>query len=144
MTTNAQSRTEPLSVLLLEDNETDIFVIQEALKRCDFDFTLDVARNGEEALQYIGTGVDPKDHHPDLLLLDLNVPKVPGIEVLREVRSRPGHVPVVVVTSSDSEEDRRAVGAFGVEAYFRKPSDLKTYMNLAQVVMDVLPPHAHH
>lgn len=128
-------------MLLVEDNEADIFVIREVLSKCGFAFNLCIARDGEEALAYFRKAASPGNLPcPDLLLLDLNLPKVPGLEVLRRVRGAFGcrRTPVVVVTSSESETDRRAVGALGVEAYFRKPSDLTAYLGLSSVIMQVL------
>ncbi len=127
-------------MLLVEDNETDIFVIRKALSRCALKFRLDVARSGAEALAYLGEISREGKPCPALLLLDLNLPAVPGIEVLREVRTSPcNRTAVVVVTSSESDSDRVAVKALGADAYFRKPSDLGAYMELAQVVIKVLP-----
>jgi CheY-like chemotaxis protein len=128
-------------VLLVEDNELDIFIIREILSKCGREFDLRVARDGEDALVYLNSAID-HDKTPllDLLLLDLNVPKVPGVDVLWQLRRGLGctRVPVVVVTSSDSPADRRAVESLGVEAYFRKPTDLAAYFDLAGVIMEVL------
>ena len=129
---------EPLDVLLVEDNEIDIFVIRRALSECSFKVRVHVARDGEEALSYL-----KDDQRPSvaLLLLDLNVPALSGLEVLRHLRSSPrfNRTPVVVVTSSDSDFDRDAVQALGAAAYFRKPTNLAAYMDLARVIMQVLP-----
>jgi CheY-like chemotaxis protein len=129
----------PVTVLLVEDNDADIFVIREVLSRCGIEFSLRVARDGEEALSFFKE-IAAGNNCPGLLLLDLNVPKVPGVEVLRRLRGGSGchRTPVVVVTSSDSETDRRAVASLGVDAYFRKPSDLTAYLSLANVIRKVL------
>ena len=77
---------------------------------------------------------------PDLMLLDLNLPKLSGIELLAELRasSRHRHIPVVVVTSSDSQQDRERVRALNPSAYFRKPSNLSDFMELAAVIREAL------
>lgn len=134
---------EPPIVLLVEDNETDIFVIREILSRSGTHFHLRVARDGQEALSFLQETIDnDRPSCPALVILDLNVPKVGGIEVLRRLRSgaRCNRAPVVVVTSSDSQSDRDAVRNLGAETYFRKPTDLVAYMELAQVIAKILPP----
>ena len=130
-----------VSVLLVEDNETDIFVIRKALEKCAFATTLEVFRNGEAAVDHIRTlAADGNRPCPTLLLLDLNVPRVPGIEVLRELRNatRCSDTWVIVVTSSDSRGDRDSVQKLGANAYFRKPSDLHAYLGLSGVIDNVL------
>ncbi|HEY4361378.1 MAG TPA: response regulator [Bryobacteraceae bacterium] len=129
-----------MKILLLEDNEADIFVIREVLSQCGITFQLHVARDGEEALSYLADLVRSGAPLPDLFLLDLNVPKTPGLDVLTQIRYRYGCSPsrIVVVTSSDSPADRRAVSALGAQAYFRKPSNLAEYLNLSRVVIEIL------
>jgi CheY-like chemotaxis protein len=128
-------------VLLVEDNPTDVFVIKEAIERSGLDLNLRVASNGEEALLYLqGLSGSEKTSCPALVLLDLNLPKVGGIEVLRKLRSSSpcNHTPVIVVTSSIAEADRAAVRRLGAEAYFEKPTSLEAYMELAEVVKRIL------
>ena len=129
-------------MLLVEDNETDVFVIREVLKRSGLNYQLRVATDGQDALRYLDEmAADEKSPGPALVLLDLNVPKVAGLEVLRRLRSRPqfSRTRVVVVSSSDAESDRDAARRLGAEAYFRKPQDLAAYMELANVIRDLLP-----
>ena len=129
-------------VLLVEDNETDVFIITEVLERAGFRFRLHVSRDGQAALSYLQDleriGPPPR---PDLVLLDLNIPKINGIEVLERIRSAVPHtpVPVVVITSSESQSDRRAVERLGADAYFRKPNNIEEYMRLASLVARFLP-----
>ena len=116
-------------------------MIKEVLRECAYDFNLRVARDGQDALQYLRElDRDPASKCPALVLLDLNLPKVPGIEVLRELRrtSHCKYVPVIVVTSSTAEADRAAVQHLGTEAYFEKPANLAAYMKLAHVIDGVL------
>jgi CheY-like chemotaxis protein len=129
-------------VLLVEDNPTDVFVIKEALDASGLKLDVRIVSDGQDALRYLqlaGTGKAPC---PALILLDLNIPKVAGIEVLRHLRtnSRCRHTPVIVVTSSTAETDRAAVERFGAEAYFQKPKNLAAYMELAPLVKNVLNP----
>jgi CheY-like chemotaxis protein len=128
-------------VLLVEDNPTDLFVIQEALERSGLNLKLHVATNGDEALRYLQElAASEKASCPDLVLLDLNLPKVDGIAVLRYLRTNSpcSRAPVIVVTSSNAESDRAAVRRLGAEAYFHKPTDLSAYLQLTQVVQRVL------
>ena len=132
---------DPGTVLLVEDNATDIFVITEVLESCGLNLRLRISRDGREALRYLQ---DLEEDHsskcPVLVLMDLNVPKVEGIEVLRQLRhgSRCKRTPVIVVTSSDAERDRAAARGLGAEAYFQKPATLTAYMELAQLIKSVL------
>jgi CheY-like chemotaxis protein len=132
----------PRTVLLLEDNPTDVFVIREVIESCGLNLDLRIARDGREALQYLqDLGPDHSSPCPALVLLDLNVPKVDGIEFLRHLReSRCSHTPVVVVTSSTAGRDRHAAQQLGAEEYFQKPKDLTAYMELAKVIKRVLHP----
>jgi CheY-like chemotaxis protein len=133
---------QPLvTVLLVEDNPTDVFVIKGALESCDFSFQLRIAPDGRDAIQYLqDIERDPLASCPDLVLLDLNLPKVDGFEVLRQLRqvSRCSGTPVIVVTSSTAEADRTAAQRWGAEAYFQKPTSLAAYMGLADVIKRVL------
>jgi DNA-binding response OmpR family regulator len=131
----------PRVALLVEDSPTDVFVIKEALARTGLDLTVRVARDGEEALRYLREiAGNEKTPCPALVLLDLNLPKVAGFEVLKELRakSRCQHTPVIVVTSSKTEQDRFAARRLGADEYFQKPKDLTEYMDLARLVRRVL------
>lgn len=130
-------------MLLVEDNPTDVFVIKEAIERCGLNLSLHVVSNGQEALLYLqDLAVSEKPSCPALVLLDLNLPKIGGIEVLRHIRSSSPcrRTPVIVVTSSTAETDRAAVRRLGAEVYFQKPTSLSAYMELTEVVKRVLSP----
>ena len=139
-----QSAAEDLQnipVLLVEDNETDVFIITEVLARCGLRFHLRVARDGEGALLYLQER-ERDGNLPVLVLLDLNLPKIRGIEVLRRIRSGSSWsgIPVVVITSSENQSDRRAVQSLGADAYFKKPNCLHDYMELGPIIKRLLPP----
>ena len=127
-------------MLLVEDNEADVFIAKEVLKDSGFHFDLQVAGDGESALRFLRNLEDGQKTCPALVLLDLNIPKLSGIEVLAQIRGggRCNDIPVVVVTSSDSPEDIAAVRRLNVSAYFRKPTSLPAYMKLGDVVREVL------
>ena len=123
--------------MLVEDNPTDVFVIKEVLDGIGRNLRLQVAANGQEALFYLRSSATAC---PALILLDLNLPKVAGIDVLKELRtsSRCKHTPVIVLTSSTAESDRAATRSLGAEAYFQKPGDLAAYGQLAQLIKQIL------
>ncbi len=127
-------------VLLVEDNPTDVFVIKEVLESSGLNLGIHVTTNGQEALVYLRDLTrDQKAVCPVLVLLDLNLPKVTGIEVLRELRaSRCSRTPVIVVTSSSAETDRYTAQQLGATAYFQKPTTLAEYMELAELIKRVL------
>lgn len=125
-------------MLLVDDSPTDVFVIKEVLGRCAMKFRIDVAKDGQEALRYLQDSGSRSC--PALVLLDLNIPKVGGLEVLRELRadSRCRRTPVIVVSSSRAYEDRSMAERLGADAYFQKPADLESYSELGEVVRRVL------
>jgi two-component system, chemotaxis family, response regulator Rcp1 len=123
-------------VLVVEDNETDVLVIGEVLKDCGTAMEVRVVRDGESALECLA------EFAPGLILLDLNLPRLPGLHVLAEVRRREhlADVPVVIVTSSDSNRDVETARELNVSAYFCKPGNLVEFMNLAGIIRRVLNP----
>ena len=110
-------------MLVAEDNRADLFLIREALAPLDVE--LHVAGDGEEAIRYLArVEADPEALCPDLVILDINLPKRNGNEVLKALRSnaRCGQIPVLVVTTSDLQRDREMMDGLGTQGYFRKPS----------------------
>ena len=110
-------------ILLVEDNENDEILTVRALKKARVANTIDVARDGAEAVDYLfGDGAEEREL-PQLVLLDLKLPKLNGVDVLRRIRSEPRtrKLPVVVLTSSDEKRDREATYDLGVNSYVRKP-----------------------
>lgn len=128
-------------IFLAEDNLGDVLLVQEALAAHQISHELFIARDGGEALQFVSRmGDDGQAPCPDLMLLDLNLPKVDGPAILEEFRKRPECVetPVVVISSSDAPKDRARMKELGVAHYFRKPSDLEAYLELGSVVKGLL------
>jgi CheY-like chemotaxis protein len=100
---------KPISILAAEDNEADVILFEEALAHHQLEHQLDVVRDGQAALDYLTRmGKPAQPPCPDLLLLDLNLPKVDGGTILSEFRKHPEcrETPVIIVTSSDAERDR--------------------------------------
>ena len=130
-------------MLLVEDNPTDVYVIKHVLQSCGLDLDLQIAHDGQEALHYLGEAAKSETSSClALVLLDLNTPKVEGIEVLRHLRSSPlfARTPVIIVTSSTAAVDRAAVEHLKAEAYFQKPRTLAAYMHLGALVKQFLRP----
>ena len=124
-------------ILLVEDNPDDEALTLHALGTNKIGNAVVVARNGVEALDYLfGTGSyagrDPHDH-PAVVLLDLKLPKIDGLEVLRRIRAdeRTSLQPVVILTSSNEEEDRLKGYALGANSYVRKPVDFDEFVRAA-------------
>jgi CheY-like chemotaxis protein len=129
-----------LQILLAEDNLGDILLVQEALESHRVPHALHVVRDGDEALAFAHMGEPGGVPCPDVVLLDLNLAKVDGPELLAEFRKNPrcAETPVIVVTSSDADADRARMESLRVARYFRKPSDLEEFMQLGAVVLEVV------
>lgn len=124
-------------ILLVEDNPDDEALTLHALEKSNVNHAIIVAHNGAEALDYLfGTGAyvgrDPHDV-PLVVLLDLKLPKIDGLEVLRRIRAdeRTQLLPVVLLTSSNEEEDRLKGYMLGANSYVRKPVDFDEFMRAA-------------
>lgn len=127
-------------MLLIEDNPADTYIVRQSLNKHLKDFDVWIIEDGEEAFHLIEE-IDSNTNIPcpDVLLLDLNLPKRSGCEVLKRVRSsRCGDIPVIVVTSSDSPSDRMETTRLGATAYFCKPADLDEFMKVGEVVRKIL------
>jgi two-component system response regulator len=120
-------------ILLIEDNASDIDLTKRALEKGRIANVVVVARDGKEALDYLlGEGAWAGRNlcdFPAVTLLDLKLPKIPGLEVLRRVRadSRTRRLPVVILTSSKEDEDIAAGYDLGVNSYIRKPVDFRRF-----------------
>ena len=120
-------------ILLIEDNASDVDLTKRALEKGRIGNELVVARNGEEALDYFwGEGAfagRDVSEMPAITLLDLKLPKVPGLEVLRRIRAdaRTRRLPVVILTSSKEEQDVATGYDLGANSYIRKPVDFKQF-----------------
>lgn len=122
-------------ILLVEDNSRDEALTLRALKKSNIVNDVVVARDGVEALNYFfgaGAGADePKNPIPQLVLLDLKLPKIDGLEVLRRLRAdeRTSRLPVVVFTSSSEEEDVIKSYSLGANSYVRKPIEFEQFLD---------------
>ncbi|MGE5302885.1 MAG: response regulator [Alphaproteobacteria bacterium] len=124
---------EPMEILLVEDNEDDILLEQEALADAKLVNLMSVVRDGEEALAYLrGQGKYQNARVPGLILLDINMPKKNGFEVLNEIKADPNlkHIPVVMLTTSDSEADIVKSYARGACSFITKPMDFDKFRDV--------------
>lgn len=138
-------------ILLVEDNERDVVLTERAFKQSKIANELRIVRDGAEALEYLlGPAAGDAAHPtPALILLDLKLPKVDGLEVLGRLRKDPRTrlLPVVVLTSSNEEQDVLLSYNGGANSYIRKPVDFAqfqeavTSLGLYWLVMNEPPPH---
>jgi two-component system, chemotaxis family, response regulator Rcp1 len=129
-----------LRIFLAEDNAGDVELVREALREHHIEYEITLARDGMSAKRFIErVGRAPDVPVPDLLLLDLNLPKADGHELFSLFRQNPlcSKTPVIVVTSSNAPKDRERAAALGAAHYFRKPSDLAEFMELGSVIRRV-------
>jgi len=129
----------PVEILLVEDNPGDVRLTQEALKEAKVRNNLYVARDGEDALAFLNReGGHAQAPRPDLILLDLNLPKKSGREVLAEIKSCPElmRIPVVVLTTSRAEEDILKAYDLNVNCYITKPVDLEQFIHVVKSIED--------
>src|SRR6476646_6808332 len=120
----------PVHILLVEDNFGDIRLTQEILKDSKIHNNLLIAHNGEEALTYLnGQAEHSNAVRPDLIMLDLKLPKKGGLEVLAQIKKDPElkRIPVVVLTSSKAEEDILKTYNLHANCYITKPVDLEQF-----------------
>jgi len=127
-------------ILLVEDREDDILLVKNAFHKGGIDNPIQVVRDGEEAIHYLaGEGLYSNRAEyplPDLILLDLKMPKVDGFDVVRWIRRQPGFgsIPVVVLTSSDAIRDVNRAYALGANSFMVKPMDFENFVETAKML----------
>ncbi len=112
-------------ILLVEDNPGDVLMIRETIRQYNIDADVTVAYEGAKALNLLNA----PDFKPDVIVLDLNIPRFNGLEILK-LTQREGRPPVVIFTSSTSPADKMQAMELGAREYLVKPSDLAEYMNV--------------
>ncbi|HHH38057.1 MAG TPA: response regulator [Sedimenticola sp.] len=128
------------SILLVEDDRVDIMTVQRALRKNQIGNPLHVARTGVDALRMLrGDGVEKIDPPPGLILLDLNLPRMSGIEFLQELRSDPAlkSLRIIVLTSSNEERDREAAFRYEVDDYIVKPHSFEEFNRAIATILDL-------
>jgi DNA-binding response OmpR family regulator len=125
----------------VEDNGADVFLVEQAIDFHQVPVRLLVAEDGEAACDYFDKAEsDGTVPCPAILLLDLNLPKKSGTEVLEQVRKshKCNSIPIIVLTSSDSPEDRAKAARLGADRYFRKPTSYREFLEIGAMLNDIL------
>ena len=120
-----------------------MFLIEEAIAATELPVSVHIAENGERAIQFFDRADRLSNAPcPALVILDINLPKKPGQEVLRHLRESPkcGKARVIVVSTSNSEGDRQRMAGLGADNYFPKPSDYAEFMKLSDLIKGVFKP----
>ncbi|HTX92857.1 MAG TPA: response regulator [Anaerolineales bacterium] len=128
---------KPIEILLVEDSLGDVRLVQEALDEAKVRNTMSVVGDGVEAMAYLQKqGKYSRAARPGLILLDLNLPKKNGFEVLQEIKSDDTlkHIPVVVLTTSQSEQDIVKSYDLFANAYITKPVDLEQFLSVVKAI----------
>jgi two-component system, chemotaxis family, response regulator Rcp1 len=135
----AAGKRQLVEILLVEDNPSDVLLTQIAMKQCKIVNNLHVAEDGEEALAFLRReGKHAGAPRPDLVLLDLNLPRMDGREVLATIKSDVAlrTIPVVVLTTSDAERDVTQSYALHANAYITKPVDITQFVRVVRSLDD--------
>ncbi len=126
-----------MNILIVEDNKADQVIMKEAFKEACAPCVLSMVNDGVEALDFLNReGRFREAPRVDLILLDLNLPKKNGREVLLEIKNKPKlkHIPVLVFSNSESPQDICQCYSLGINAYINKPSDFQEVVNLVQFI----------
>lgn len=130
---------QPIEILLIEDNEGDIILTRKAFKKGKISNHLSVCRNGREGLDFLFKREGYEDAPtPDLILLDLNMPEISGQEVLEKIKQddKLRVIPVVILTTSNSDEDILKSYQLQASGYIRKPVDFRQFGNVIMQIQD--------
>jgi CheY-like chemotaxis protein len=116
---------KPAKIIVVEDEAGDVYLLEKALKQRQVHYELTCFEDGEEALSGLR-----EEEVPDLILVDLNLPRRGGFDVLRSLRTRPALVrtPIAVFTSSETLPDRKRASLIGADRFIHKPTDLNEFL----------------
>ncbi|MBD0344881.1 MAG: response regulator [Coleofasciculus sp. Co-bin14] len=129
----------PVEILLVEDDLGDSDLIQEVFEESQFSVTINLVRDGDSAIAYLRQeGEYANATLPDLILLDLNLPPLGGQEVLKAIKSDNylKHIPVIILTTSDSREDILRSYQLGANSYISKPLGLEEFVEVIRLIED--------
>jgi CheY-like chemotaxis protein len=130
---------KPVEILLVEDNKGDVGLIEEVFEEAKIKNNIHVAEDGEEAMLYLhGEGKFSGSQRPDIILLDLNLPKKDGREVLREIKEDDAlkNIPVVILTTSTAENDILRAYELHANAYVTKPLDFDQFIKVVGSIVN--------
>jgi CheY-like chemotaxis protein len=128
---------EPLKILLVEDDPGDVVLVRDALGERESPLRLDVVGDGVEAMRFVrAEGVHAGVPRPDLILLDLNLPRKSGAEVLAEIKADPAlrTIPIIVLTTSKADEDVMRAYREHANAYVSKPSEFARFREIVRCI----------
>jgi len=131
--TNMEYRDKNFNILLVEDNAADILLLEEAIADLGLELDLHVVNNGEEAMSYLMCRPPYEDAvRPDLILLDLNLPRKNGFDVLEEIKDDRYllQIPVIILSTSRAEEDINRCYLLSANCFVNKPSDLEQFIEV--------------
>jgi chemotaxis family two-component system response regulator Rcp1 len=129
----------PFNILLVEDNPADIQLAKEAMKESSVPYSLHVVSDGKKAMSFVLREEKyAYAERPDIILLDLNLPEKKGLEVLKEIKGNLHlkHIPIIVLTTSDAEQDIESAYAFHANCYITKPIDFDKFSKVIKSVID--------
>lgn len=135
----ARNKVERIDILLVEDNEGDILLVKEALELSENNYNLHVITNGEQVMDYLKQRGEFKDKRlPDLILLDLNLPRKNGKDILRDIKSDSDLevIPIIIFTSSNAESDIVSCYKLKANSYVNKPADFLDYVNVIKNIKE--------
>ena len=134
---------KPATIVVIEDNLGDVFLLREGLNHHHREYVMKVLQDGEEAMEFCGECGRDGEVKPCVMVLDLHLPKYDGTAVLRAIRGNPAlaHVRVVVWTTLASPSEERAIRELGVRLYRAKPSELGEWITLAGEILDICHEH---
>ena len=131
----------PIRIDVVEDNLTDMYILQKVLEKALLHFVIDDLENGEEAILFLlRQGKYLQAPSPDLIILDLNMPRVGGTEVIARIREDPivQTIPIMVLSTSDTLEDKHKMAELGVVRYFTKSSKLADFLAIGETIKEFL------
>jgi CheY-like chemotaxis protein len=125
-------------LLVIEDNPADVDLLRRALARAKLECQLTVVDDGADAMAFFHPGA--KTEAPDLVIMDLNLPKHNGLEIIERMRANPtfAEVPLVIMSSSSAPSDRSRIEKFQVRKYIVKPADLEEFMKIGWQIRELL------
>jgi CheY-like chemotaxis protein len=128
---------EKAKILLVEDNPVDIDLTLRAFKKQMGHFNIEIAKDGEEASQTIQRWISGEEAPPDIILMDLKMPRMDGFDVLKILKQSPvsSAIPVIILTSSNEENDIVAAYQLGANSYLLKPIDYSKFLTLIQLIV---------
>jgi two-component system response regulator len=129
----------PFNILMVEDSPGDIQIAKEAMKESSIPYSLNVVKDAEEAMSYLlSKGKYADMELPGIILLDLNLPKKNGFEVLKEIKDNPDlkRIPVIVLTTSSAQEDIKHACDLKANCYIIKPVNFDKFLRVIHSIMD--------